>query len=217
VRLLERNTGMKFPFVAGKAGYRPQPDTVAAWTGWCLQKWPAETAAQLGDATGEQTKLISELKAIDWSSGDSARGAALYARRGCVQCHSASGALGPDLAGVASRFSKEDLFTAIVNPSRDVSPRYQTTTVQTKDGKSYSGLVIYESVDGFMLRNGTGQTFRIETAQVDEKRKSAVSLMPTGMLKDLTSQDYADLYSYFQSLGTRTDKVGTSIEPAKSE
>jgi putative membrane-bound dehydrogenase-like protein len=217
VRLLERNTGMKFPFVAGKAGYRPQPDTIAAWTGWCLQKWPTETAAHLGDTTGEHTKLLADLKAIDWSSGDSARGATLYTRRGCVQCHSASGALGPDLAGAANRFSKEDLFTAIVNPSRDVSPRYQTTTVQTKDGKSYSGLIIYESVDGFMLRNGTGQTFRIETAQVDEKRKSAVSLMPTGLLKDLTSQDYADLYSYIQSLGTRTDKVGNLIEPAKSE
>src|SRR4029078_6886763 len=115
---------------------------------------------------------------IDWSKGSASRGAELYTRRACVQCHSASGALGPDLAGAANRFSKEDLFTAIAIPSRDVSARYQTTIAQTKDGKSYSGLVIYESVDGFILRNGTGQTFRIETPQVDEKWKSPVSLMP---------------------------------------
>jgi putative heme-binding domain-containing protein len=81
-----------------------------------------------------------------------------------------------------------------------VSARYQTTLVQTKDGQSYSGLVIYESVDGFILRNGTGQTFRIETSQVEDKRKSPVSLMPSGLLKDLTPQDHADLYAYLVSM-----------------
>lgn len=200
VSLLERNTGQTFPFVKGKEGYRPQPETLSAWTTWCQLKWPEETASQLGDPSEELAKLFSKLKEVDWSVGDAARGASLYAKRACIQCHSAGNALGPDLSGAASRFSREDLFTAIAIPSRDVSARYQTTIVQTKGGKSYSGLVIYESVDGFILRNGTGQTFRIETNQVDEKRKSPVSLMPTGLLKDLTTRDYADLYSYLQSL-----------------
>ncbi|MBS0207080.1 MAG: c-type cytochrome [Planctomycetes bacterium] len=210
-RLLERNTNQKIPFVTGKEGHKPQPAAVAAWTAWCQKKWPQEAAAELGDSSGEQARLQTLLKDVDWTSGNVVRGAQLYARRACVQCHSASGALGPDLAGAANRFSREDLFTAIAIPSRDVSARYQTTIVQTKDGKTYSGLVIYESVDGFILRNGTGQTFRIETPQVDEKRKSPISLMPTGLLKDLTLQDYADLYAYLQSLAggvtatTRTD------------
>ena len=201
VRLLERNNGQKFPFVSGKEGYRPQADTIGAWTAWCQQKWPDQTASQLGDAGGEAAKLMALLKDVDWSKGNATRGGELYLRRGCVQCHTASSALGPDLSGAAKRFSKEDLFTSIVFPSRDVPARYQTTIVQTKDGKTYSGLMIYESVDGFILRNGTGQTFRIETSQVDEKRKSPVSLMPNGMLKDLSPQEYADLYVYLQSLG----------------
>jgi putative heme-binding domain-containing protein len=166
------------------------------------KKWPAETAAELGDSAGEQAKLLAAMKEVDWSKGNASRGAELYTRRACVQCHSASGALGPDLSGAANRFSKEDLFTAIAIPSRDVSARYQTTIVQTKDGKSYSGLVIYESVDGFILRNGTGQTFRIETPQVEEKWKSPISLMPVGLLKDMTPQDYADLYAHLQSLSS---------------
>jgi putative heme-binding domain-containing protein len=112
------------------------------------------------------------------------------------------------LSGAAKRFSKEDLFTAIAIPSRDVPARYQTTVVQTKDGKTFSGLVVYESVDGFILRNGTGQTFRIETTQVEEKRKSPVSLMPTGLLKDLAPQDYADLYAHLQALGTLSTAGG---------
>ena len=112
--------------------------------------------------------------------------------------------LGPDLNGVAKRFSREDLFAAIVDPNRDVSARYQTTIIQTKGGKSYSGMVFYEAVDGLLLRNATQQTFRIETADIDERRQSPVSLMPAGLLKGLPPSDYADLYAYLITLGSET-------------
>ena len=147
-----------------------------------------------------RVKLMTMLAEVDWNAGNATRGAELYTKRSCTQCHGAKGALGPDLSGAASRFSKEDLFTAIVLPSRDVPSRYQTTIVQTKAGQTYSGLIVYESVDGFLIRNGTGQTFRIETHQVDERRKSPVSLMPMGLLTDFTAADYADLLAHLQTL-----------------
>ena len=56
------------------------------------------------------------------------------------------------------------------------------------------------AMDFERVSNGTGQTFRIETHQVEERRKSPVSLMPTGLLKDLTSTDYADLFAHLQTL-----------------
>ena len=71
----------------------------------------------------------------------------------------------------------------------------------TSDGKVYTGLVIYESVDGMILRNATNQTFRLETADIDVQRKLPQSLMPPGLLKGATSQDLADLYAYLQSIG----------------
>ena len=213
VALLERNNGLRFPFLTGKPGHRPQPETIAQWTAWCQQKWPTEAALQLGGNEAEFSKLKAMLAEVDWKSGNATRGAELYAKRSCAQCHGAKGALGPDLSGAASRFSKEDLFTAIILPSRDVPARYQTTIVQTKDGQTYSGLVVYESVDGFLIRNGTGQTFRIETHQVDERRKSPVSLMPMGLLKDFTANDYADLFAHLQTLSaakTAASDVGKS-------
>ncbi len=197
---LERNNGQRFPFVMGTLGHRPQPETVRRWTEWCEKNWPTETAMHLGGNDEEFSKMKALLATVDWDSGNAARGATLYAKRSCTQCHGAKGALGPDLSGVANRFSKEDLFAAILLPSRDVPARYQTSLVQTRDGKTFSGLIIYESVDGFLLRNGTGQTFRIETHQVEERRKSPVSLMPTGLLKDFTPTDYADLFAHLQTL-----------------
>lgn len=200
VKLLERNNRQSFPFETGKAGYRPQPQTIEKWTKWIEVRFRDEAAAELGGNNPELTELKTLLDGTDWAGGDVTRGSELFTRRSCRQCHSGRSALGPDLAGVAGRFSREDVFTSIVAPSRDVSTRYQTTVVSTKDGKSYSGLIVYESVDGFLLRNSTGQTFRIETSQVDVKRKSPVSLMPAGLLKGLTPREHADLYAYLKSI-----------------
>lgn len=200
VKLLERNNKKSFPFEKGKAGYRPQPETLEKWTKLIQSKFPEESATELGGHATELAQLKTILDQTDWSKGEVEQGAELFTRRSCRQCHNGRTALGPDLAGVASRFSREDLFTAIILPSRDVSARYQTTVVATKDGKTYSGLIIYESVDGFLLRNSTGQTFRIEAHQVEERRKSPVSLMPVDLLKGLGPKDYADLLAYLKSI-----------------
>jgi putative membrane-bound dehydrogenase-like protein len=202
VALLERNNKKSFPFEKGKAGHRPQPDAIEKWTSWIQTRFPQEAASELGGNDLELSQLKTILAETDWSNGNAERGAELFTQRSCRQCHNGRSALGPDLAGVASRFSREDLFTAIVAPSRDVSTRYQTTLVQTRDGKQYSGLIVYESVDGFLIRNSSGQTFRIETYQVEEKRKSPVSLMPAGLLKGFTPKDHADLYAYLKTMNT---------------
>ena len=205
IKLLQRNNNQSFPFVIGKSGHRPQPEAIDLWTKWIGFRFKDEVAAEFGSNDVELTQLKAILAEMDLERGDAKRGAELFKNRACVQCHNGRSALGPDLGGVTSRFSREDLFIAIVAPSRDVSNRYQTTAVSTKEGKSYSGLIVYESVDGFLLRNGSGQTFRIETSQVDEKRKSPISLMPAGLLKGMTPKDHADLYAYLKSLGsTRT-------------
>ena len=201
VKLLESNNRHKFPFVTGKVGHRPQPQTVESWTKWIELRFRDEAAAELGTNEQELSQLKTMLAETDWAGGEARRGAEIFKQRACLQCHNGRSALGPDLAGVSSRFSRDDLFTAIVAPSRDVSNRYQTTSVSTKDGRSYSGLIVYESVDGFLLRNSSGQTFRIDATQVDEKRKSPVSLMPAGLLKGLTTKDLADLYAYLRSIG----------------
>ena len=202
VKLLQRNNNQSFPFVTGKPGHRPQPEAVDLWTKWIMFRFKEEATSVFGGNDVELTQLKTILAESDRESGDAKRGAELFQSRACLQCHNGRSALGPDLGGVTSRFSREDLFVAIVAPSRDVSNRYQTTVVSTKDGKSYSGLIVYESVDGFLLRNGSGQTFRIETNQVDEKRKSPISLMPAGLLKGFTPKDHADLYAYLKSIGT---------------
>jgi putative heme-binding domain-containing protein len=110
-------------------------------------------------------------------------------------------ALGPDLHGVAGRFSRGDLFTAIVQPSLDISPRYRTTLLATEDDKVYQGIVIYEAVDSLILQTGPATTVRLTNGQIKTRRVTETSLMPTGLLDGLADHEIADLYAYLRSLG----------------
>ncbi|MEX0726506.1 MAG: PVC-type heme-binding CxxCH protein [Planctomycetaceae bacterium] len=199
-KLLEESTGIDAGFVYGEAGHIPQQPALDQWTAELTKRYPNEVTAQLGTSKLELSDLQERLTKIDWNAGDAARGQVLFQKRSCGHCHGGSQALGPNLSGVTRRFSTEELFTAIVFPNRDVSPRYQASSVITKEGKVYHGMIIYESVDGFILRNATLQTHRFNTSDVESRTVSSTSMMPAGLLKDLSDGDWADLYAYLQGL-----------------
>ncbi|HXG12685.1 MAG TPA: hypothetical protein VNK04_23205 [Gemmataceae bacterium] len=186
---LERLTGRAL-------GTNPQ-----AWTDWFTKTYP-ELAARLGGTDGVDIEGWNRrLAKLDWSAGDAERGRGVYTRAGCASCHSGAQALGPDLRGVAGRFSRDDLFTAILQPSRDISPRYRTTLVATADGKVYQGSVIYQAADSLILQTGPAATVRITDSQIVARRYTDTSLMPAGLLDKLSDRDIADLYAYLRSLG----------------
>tara|TARA_R110002072_G_C7978996_1_gene536070 strand:+ start:82638 stop:86012 length:3375 start_codon:yes stop_codon:yes gene_type:complete len=201
VQTLRRNSNRQFGFVLNAPSTEPQSTAVKTWTDWAISDFPDDAAVLTSNSAPDAAGVLDLLSKTDWSTGDATRGEKFFKARSCIQCHGGRSSLGPDLAGVAKRFSRDDLFTAIIHPNRDVSSRYQTTMAVTSDGKVYTGLVIYESVDGMILRNATNQTFRLETADIDVQRKLPQSLMPPGLLKGATSQDLADLYAYLQSIG----------------
>jgi putative heme-binding domain-containing protein len=173
-----------------------------AWTEWFTKTYPG-LAAKLGgtdgvDVNGWQKRLAQ----IDWSMGDAERGRGVFTKASCATCHSGAQALGPDLHGVAGRFSRGDLFTAILQPSLDISPRYRTTLVATAEDKVYQGIVIYEAVDSLLLQTGPATTVRVVNQQITARRVTETSLMPTGLLDKLTDREIADLYAYLKSLGS---------------
>jgi putative heme-binding domain-containing protein len=157
-------------------------------------------AAKLGGADGVDVEgWRKRLAGIDWSAGDADRGRALFTKASCATCHSGGLALGPDLRGVAGRFSRDDLLTAVVQPSKDVSPRYRTTQLATADGKVYQGLIVYEAVDGLILQTGAATTVRIGGG-IESRGVTDTSLMPAGLLDKLSDGDIADLLAYLKAL-----------------
>jgi putative membrane-bound dehydrogenase-like protein len=201
-KLLSRNFNRDFGFLFGQSGYQPQAEAIQRWTEFLTEKYPTEIDRVFGGDAETLSWLTEQLALVDWPSGDIERGRKLFEKRSCAQCHGGRQGLGPDLAGASSRFSRQDLFIAIALPNRDVSTRYQTTLIETKQGKVHTGLIVYESAEGVLLRNSTNQTLRIETRDVETRRTLPQSLMPSGLLKELSSTDFADLFAYLKSLNS---------------
>jgi putative heme-binding domain-containing protein len=171
-----------------------------AWSAWFAKKHP-NLAKKLGGADGVDVEAWNKrLAALDWNDAAASRGKVVFTKTSCASCHSGAQALGPDLRGIAGRFSRADLFTAIIQPSKDVSPRYRTTQIVTSEGKVYQGIIIYEAVDSIILQTGPAATMRLANKQIAERRLTATSLMPTGLIDRLTDRDIADLYAYLKEL-----------------
>lgn len=82
------------------------------------------------------------------------RGREAMAAGQCLVCHhfaNEGGAVGPDLNGLSSRFSRIDILTSILEPSKVISEQYENTTYVTADGDEVSGRILEESADRLLL------------------------------------------------------------------
>ena len=197
-RLLSQLTGVELPVAEPTAANGAE--AYSFWFEW-FAKEHAEAAAELNRLSPENAAAWQErLAKIDFEGGDVKQGLAVFQKKACHRCHMGGSRLGPDLAGAAGRFSRADLFTAIIEPSRNVAPLYRTTQVSTRSGKTYLGLTVYESPDGTLLQTTPDTTVRITGEDLLQSQPSNQSLMPSGLLNDLTDQELADLFAYLKSL-----------------
>jgi putative heme-binding domain-containing protein len=171
-----------------------------AWAEWTARNRP-DVARKLSTGLANIAQTQKRLTRIDWSVGNAENGKKVFARASCASCHNGAMAVGPSLEGVASRFNRDDLLTAIIDPNRDVSSRYRVTQVATDDGKLYQGVVIYEANDGLILQTRATETVRIAGPRVVSKKLLDSSLMPAGLLDPLSDQEIADLFAYIETLG----------------
>jgi putative heme-binding domain-containing protein len=174
----------------------------APWLRWFENRYPQEAAKWVSATGADAAAWRARLNQIDWSLGDAGRGKAVYEQKACHRCHSGNQRLGPDLTGAARRFSVQDLFIAILDPHKEVAPLYRTMLITTKSGRVYHGLLVYESPDGSLLQTSPDVTVRITGEELEAIRSSPLSLMPTGLLNDLSDAELADLYAHLKSLGS---------------
>ncbi|MBA4191610.1 MAG: hypothetical protein C0467_26830 [Planctomycetaceae bacterium] len=137
---------------------------------------------------------------IAWDKGSPERGRLVFTKASCAACHDGGRALGPSLLGISKRFGHDDLLTSILQPSKDVSPRYRPIRITTNDEKGFIGMLIYEATDGVILRTNADSSVRIAGENLASKRPVEASLMPAGLLDKLTDMEVADLFAYLVTL-----------------
>ena len=147
-------------------------------------------------------KRIAEIRGIlpEGDKGVPGRGKAVF-QKNCATCHQLFGdgmALGPELNG-ADRGNLDFLLTSIIDPSAQIRGEYQAVQVALKDGRVLLGLVADKTDAGMTLIDANRQLTRITTAEIEEVKVSAASLMPEGILDNLKDNEIRDLFRYLQS------------------
>ena len=166
---------------------------------WCSARYPV-VAAGVGREAESAATFEKALQSTRWDKGNPVQGAQLYQVRGCGACHGGGANIAPDLLGVTRRWSPRDLFLQIKYPSKEVAEQYRATSIQTRQGASYLGLVSFYSADGVILRTADGRTVRVAQEDIASQRASTDSIMPEGLLEGLRPADLADFYAYLRTL-----------------
>lgn len=123
---------------------------------------------------------------------------------GCFKCHTIGGRggqVGPDLTVIARTMDRKKLVESILEPSREISPQYTTWTIETKSGKSLSGLLLGEEVNGDLrLGNNQGEIFFVPFADIETRVPSKVSIMPEKLHETMSVTELSDLVSFLETL-----------------
>ena len=121
----------------------------------------------------------------------------------CIKCHridEKGGRIGPDLAGIGSRFSRIHLIESILEPSRTVAPSYGSINVALSDGRVLTGVKVKEDEKTLTLGDNQGKMHAVAKSEIDQMRTQTLSTMPDGLERRLTDREFIDLLAYLLSL-----------------
>ena len=138
--------------------------------------------------------------------GDASRGRDFFFRAAGVQCKNCHRIgkegveLGPDLSQIGKKYNREQLLESILQPSKQIDPKFLTHLVETASGKVFSGLLSEKSDEEIVIKDATNKAIRIPAEEVELLVPSQKSLMPELLLRDMTADQVADLISFLHSL-----------------
>ena len=174
-------------------------------------------AAARPAADDDPIALAAEARA----AGDAARGAVVFGRPelACRGCHSVGGAggelrLGPDLADPSEGATDPDLVAAILRPSEAIRDGYRPVVVASTDGRVLTGLIVEETPDRLVLRDGDGETVALAASEIEDRKDADTSLMPAGLTAQLgTRQELLDLIAYVLEVAEGGPDRARALEP----
>jgi len=168
-----------------------------------VKKRAATLQAKLG--TSSRTQVLNKYQPAHKLNGNAERGKALFTKA-CASCHQLQGqghVVGPDLLGALGNKTTEAIFVDILDPNREVDPRYVNYVVVTKNGRTLTGIISSESSSSITFKRAEGIEETVLRTDIDEVQGTGKSLMPENLEEQLTPQDVADVMGYLLSLRSK--------------
>ena len=108
------------------------------------------------------------------------------------------------MTDIAARFSLRETVEATVDPSAEVSDRYQSRKILTVDGIVHEGMAIEKADGSYVLLDQQGKRIQIDANDVKEARESSHLAMPEGLLNGLSTTEVRDLMAYLMEQSNST-------------
>ena len=169
------------------------------------------------DTPAARQQAIRDLKGVLLTPGQSKpdvmMGRALYAKT-CQTCHTlfgVGGKVGADITG-ANRANLDYLLENILDPSAVIPKDYMPTVFQLANGRTVTGIVRGENINAVTVQT-TNEVLTINVADIENRKLTAVSMMPEDQLKPFSPHEVRSLFAYLQS-PTQTPMLATA-ETAK--
>lgn len=154
-----------------------------------------------GATTAEMKKEIDRLVVVvSTGTGDPYAGKKMFMTR-CGTCHTlhaTGGRVGPDLTPY-KRDDSLQLLLHVVNPSAEIREGFENYVVVTESGRTLSGVLLEKDKRVVVLRTSDGQKVVLPRDDVAAMAVSGISLMPEGLLHDLSEQQVRDLFAYLRT------------------
>jgi putative membrane-bound dehydrogenase-like protein len=152
----------------------------------------------------EQKKHVTELQSI-LDGGDADKGKVVFfsGRVACSACHTVNGQggrVGPELSKIGGIRAPVDLLESVVYPSATIVRGYETYIVQTKDGRTITGLMARDTADAVYLQTAERTEVRVPRGAIDSISPGKQSIMPQGLEGKMTRDELRDVIAYLKSL-----------------
>ncbi len=146
------------------------------------------------DAVWNEYKQVLSLR------GDPSAGKGIFTQT-CSPCHQKAGqngiAFGPDLGSIKNR-SESALLLDILQPNRSIADGYELWQLETKDGKTLTGIIANEGPGTLTLRDAAGQEQTLERASITKLTAFESSAMPINLQTQINITQMADLLAYLK-------------------
>ncbi len=143
------------------------------------------------DTASYKTATVAALPA------DAHRGKTLFYSN-CLSCHKmgeAGGEIGPVLTNIHNKYDKLGMLEGILHPEAGIAFGYEPYLVMTKNGGAVYGLLLSDGAVVTVM-DTYGRRYMIEKAQVADKKKLNLSLMPSPRYMALSEQEVADITAF---------------------
>ena len=132
--------------------------------------------------------------------GDKTRGREIFfgPTAACASCHEWGGKgrnVGPALTNISEKLPRAALYDSILNPSAGIAFGYQPYVVVTKDETTYTGFIVADG-ETLVMKDAAGETRFIPAAQIAERQRQSLSLMPDNIALGMKPQDLVDLVEF---------------------